>query len=214
MAMSRAEWVETWLEHRETNRKKIEKILKVFGFEQTPRDAAILDLGCGGGEALDYLKHRGYTDLLGVEPERRLVESNRNQRIIVGDCLDISWAGRREFDVVIMFGVLHHLHSLEEMKKTARNVSSLLKKGGYFYSVEPWKNMARTIVTRLVLETPLRSLSSSLRTDSKLVQEEKKELAYWLGVEKDFNRYATSIGLEICFYKRDLRIRYLIFRRS
>jgi SAM-dependent methyltransferase len=169
MVMAQVEWTETWLEQRETNRKKIERMFKVFGFEQNPRDIAILDLGCGSGEALDYLKHRGYTDLLGVEPERRLVESNRNQRIIVGDSLDISWASGKEFDVVIMFGVLHHLHSFEEMTKTARNVCSLLKKKGCFYSVEPWKNIARTVVTKLVLETPLRNLSSSPRTDSKLV---------------------------------------------
>jgi cyclopropane fatty-acyl-phospholipid synthase-like methyltransferase len=76
----------------------------------TGPDQHILDIGCGNGGLLRYLKSRGYTQLRGLEHSayacRRLAEAGI--AMTLGSLHDISPVGE-QFDVVIASQVLEHV---------------------------------------------------------------------------------------------------------
>ena len=78
----------------------------------SPRDAAVLEVGCGDGLLLALLEQRGFTDRLGVDPGRAAGAAGR-QDVVGGwfpDALDVAAPGRRH-DVVIARHVLEHIET-------------------------------------------------------------------------------------------------------
>jgi SAM-dependent methyltransferase len=76
---------------------------------------SVLDLGCGNGRFFAELSRRDLAgDYLGVDTSARLIELAREAhpdgRFLVGDALS-PVEGR--FDLVVAFGLLHHLPSFE-----------------------------------------------------------------------------------------------------
>jgi len=149
-----------------------------------------------------------------MEPETKLFQhDNFDNMIKQGNCLEMS-SVREGYDVILMFGVLHHLHTFEEMKQCLQNILRTLVPGGCFYSVEQWRNFVRSIAMKLVRDTPIGKLHPMLRIERELLRLERKELDYWLEVEKRVTAYAQEIGLNVVFHKKDLRYRYIIFKKA
>lgn len=210
---STEEWNRIWLEqYEDINRAKMLRRWKKFDFDSLPRDASILDLGAGRGEFLVMLRERGFSRLRGIEPEASLIERGPRDLLEQGSCLELDGLDER-FDVVTMFGVLHHLESFDDMKRTAASISRILVPGGRFYSVEPWKNLIRTLVTRWVLETPLARLHPFFRTESRIWKIEKPLQSQWLRLEGAFIDHMQRSGFEIVLDKKDLRAHYLVYRK-
>jgi SAM-dependent methyltransferase len=208
------DWDALWLKYHSINRKKVERYFRIFDFYKVAPAARILDLGCGSGEALKLLKRRGFINLRGIEPETKLFQhDNSDDMIRQGNCLDISNI-KEPYDVILMFGVLHHLHTFEEMQQCLQNILRTLAPGGFFYSVEQWRNLVRSIAMKLVRDTPVGKLHPMLRIERELLRLERKELDYWLTVEERVTTYAQEIGLNVVFHKKDLRYRYIIFRKA
>jgi 2-polyprenyl-3-methyl-5-hydroxy-6-metoxy-1,4-benzoquinol methylase len=206
-------WNDIWLQYQGINQKKVERCFKVFNFYALPKDSKILDIGCGSGESLRLLKSKGFTNLHGIEPEKRLFERNNEDGMIQqGNCLEIDHI-KEQYDIVMMLGVLHHLHNMEEIKLCLRNIKRVLKPGGKFYSVEQWKNIVRSIAMKLVRDTPVGKMQKTLRIERELLKLEQKELGHWLEVEKQATKYAEEIGLKVILAKKDLRCRYIIFEK-
>src|SRR3954469_11432428 len=70
----------------------------------------VLDIGCGPGDALEYLPEVDYT---GVDLSERYIEAARERwgdrgTFVCADVRDAEFEGK-EFDVVMSVGVLHHL---------------------------------------------------------------------------------------------------------
>lgn len=206
-----AYWDALWKEYQPINAKKVRNYFYVFDFYKLPKSTSIVDIGCGDGQTLIFLKEKGFKNVSGIEPEGRLFKGT-SLNIIEDNLLDMKRV-RKKHDAVLVFGVLHHLHTLEEMKTALRNIKSVLKKGGKFYSVEQWKNVIRTLAMWLVKDTPFRHVNRTTQIEHELLKQEWPELSYWLKVEKEVTAYAESIGLKIVFYKRDVRYRYIIFER-
>ncbi|MFI5361438.1 MAG: class I SAM-dependent methyltransferase [Elusimicrobiota bacterium] len=211
--MEQNDWDDVWLKYHAVNVKKVRMYFKTFGFSSVPKDASIIDIGCGSGAALRMLKEQGYTRLKGLEPEKKLFAEQTDGLIEQGDCLDLGGVKER-YDAVLILGVLHHLKTFDEIKLALRNVKKVLKPGGRFYSVEQWKNIVRTVAMTLVRDTPVGLLSPMLRMERKLLELERKELGHWLEVETDATKYAEEIGLKVIFAKKDIRYRYLVFENS
>src|SRR5919109_2239563 len=103
-----------------------------------PQDRAIkiLDLGCGYGALLYFLKEAGYHNLQGIDhsPEQIVIARQLGlDSVQEGDVLDIlSKSGGRSCDVVIAFDVLEHLTKQEvfdvvdEIYRVIRNRGRLL----------------------------------------------------------------------------------------
>ena len=209
-------WDDIWLKYHAVNEKKVRHYFETFSFSAVAKDRKIVDIGCGSGEALKYLKDRGYSRLKGVEREPRLfggLDGEMRGMIERGDCLELDNIGDG-FDIVLIFGVLHHLKTVEDMNLALRNVKRILKPGGRFYSVEQWKHFIRTAAMKLVRDTPVGLLGSTLRMERKLLELERVDLGHWLDVEEKITADAERMGLKPIFRKKDLRYRYIIFEKQ
>jgi len=83
---------------------ELEKIL--------PKDASILELGCGAGRNLDALKKAGFTNLAGIEINKNALELGRNTFDLSGiklTCSAIEDAHIPEVDCIYTHGVYMHL---------------------------------------------------------------------------------------------------------
>jgi len=202
-------WNLLWLKYKKINEKKIRKFIDVFNLYKIPKDKRIIDIGCGSGELLHVFQKRGYKYLMGIEPERELFK--QGDLIQRGNCLDLSNI-KKSYDIVFMFGVLHHLKNFGEMKLCLQNVKKIMKKEGSFYSIEPYNSLLRTLITKAILETPLCNIHPFFKIHSKLWGREKVEFNHWLKAEKKFTAYAKNQDFKIVFFKKDIRYRYIIFK--
>jgi SAM-dependent methyltransferase len=121
----------------------IDHARRVFGER---KDLSILDIGCGKGWHLDFLKSKGYTGVRGVEVNATGAKAARARGLKVDEGLlenqrypDGSW------DVVYMDQVIEHL---EEPAPLLAEVFRILKPGGILWASVP-NIRAWHILTRL-----------------------------------------------------------------
>lgn len=101
----------------EIERKDFRQNEPIFRLIQkvAPHDAAILDIGCGGGELLHVLKEAGYQNICGMDPSIASILKLRRDGIdgVVGNAFDDELAlCIQKFDLVISSGVVEHIYDL------------------------------------------------------------------------------------------------------
>jgi SAM-dependent methyltransferase len=96
-----------------------------------PPHAAILELGCGGGELLAFLGRQGFTDARGVDISAEQVELARKRgvNVEVGDAFAALSQRQRGCDALIAVDVLEHF-TRDELVQLAPLLFSALKPGG------------------------------------------------------------------------------------
>jgi SAM-dependent methyltransferase len=101
-----------------------------------PGDAPVLDIGCGNGQRLLELQHRGCTTLFGVEPtEAAAVQARLHTKADIRACLlEQADLPKGYFKLIIMNQVLEHVPSPSE---TLRHLRSLLRQDGQLYLTVP-----------------------------------------------------------------------------
>jgi tRNA (uracil-5-)-methyltransferase TRM9 len=110
-----------------------------------PDFCRLLDVGCGNGRLALWLeKKQKKVEYLGIDSAMELLNFARKStertefvkaRFLQLDVTQEDWASRlpsREFDVVAMISVLHHVPSYELRLRIFRDVADLLPKGGVF----------------------------------------------------------------------------------
>lgn len=106
--------------------------LEVLGI---PKDAAILELGCGYGRVLKHLYEQGYHNLTGIDFSEKLIERAKGilpqVQYIVGDIR--TELIPQKFDVILICGVLEYISEDEQRKSMVDAVSACLKEGGKLY---------------------------------------------------------------------------------
>jgi 2-polyprenyl-3-methyl-5-hydroxy-6-metoxy-1,4-benzoquinol methylase len=98
------------------------------------RRKRLLELGCGTGDVLDYLKPKFG---LGIDISKRMVDiakkkhnsKNLKFEIGAGETLDVKRLQKGRFDYILMPDVIEHLADVE---KTFANVSSIMHKDSKF----------------------------------------------------------------------------------
>ncbi len=98
----------------------------------------VLDVGCGTGDALQYLKNVTY---LGIDRNEAYITAakkrwGRPADFICGDVSTISELKLGQFDVVFCLGVLHHLDDAA-VSGLLHEISSILTPHGRFISHDP-----------------------------------------------------------------------------
>ncbi len=75
------------------------------------KDIPILDMGCGDGQFLAYLKDRGYSDITGIEPEAERAVNARLRGLKVLEDLDALDAldGGGPFAIIFLWHVMEHI---------------------------------------------------------------------------------------------------------
>ncbi len=92
-----------------------------------PKNAKVVDLGCGQGVMVKFLAKEKTRDVVGVDLDATRIPQTKYQNLNFIN-RDIRKFDVSEFNTVIMSDGLHHLN-LDDQKKTLNNIAESLKKG-------------------------------------------------------------------------------------
>jgi len=114
-----------------------EKIVKSEDL-RIKKEVSILDLGCGNGRFLKYLKDEGInvSKYVGIDNSKILLniakKENPEAEFIDVDLNTMEWEKKvkGEFDLIVSFGVMHHIESFQLRRNILESSAALLKKGG------------------------------------------------------------------------------------
>ena len=134
-----------------------------------PRDAAILEIGCGTGHNLAMLGEFGKVDALELDEEARSVAEGRLGRQVMSSPLpELSQVAVKHYDLIGAFDVIEHI---DDDRAALASIASRLKPGGRLVMTVPahqWMWSAHDVVNhhkrryskaalrRLIEESPLR----------------------------------------------------------
>jgi 2-polyprenyl-3-methyl-5-hydroxy-6-metoxy-1,4-benzoquinol methylase len=111
-----------------------------FGsFLPKDKDAIILDIGCGHGSFLYFLRKQGYTNAYGVDISTEQVEAAQKfglANVHCGDLMEFLQKHPREFDCITALDVIEHFPK-EEILPLLDAVYQALKPGGTFMLQSP-----------------------------------------------------------------------------
>jgi 2-polyprenyl-3-methyl-5-hydroxy-6-metoxy-1,4-benzoquinol methylase len=101
------------------------------GWLDVPRSTPVLDIACGSGQFLYFLRQEGFTDLVGIDLDRTQVEIGRALDL---DCRcasvhDFLAEGNGPFGVIAMLDILEHF-TREELFPIMEAVADRLAPGG------------------------------------------------------------------------------------
>lgn len=101
------------------------------GWLDVPPSTPVLDIACGSGQLLYFLRQQGFTDLVGVDLDRTQVEIGRELGL---DCRcatiqDFLAEGSKPFGVVAMLDILEHF-TREELFPVMEAVAARMAPGG------------------------------------------------------------------------------------
>lgn len=106
------------------------------------RNTPALDIGCGMGFAMQYLREEGYDPVEGIDIDVSQVETCRQQGLTVfhtGDAAGFLSERDQKYGVILAMDVLEHM-SADEQLSVARSVYSALLPGGRFICSVPNAN--------------------------------------------------------------------------
>jgi len=102
-------------------------------------DAAILDIGCGTGGILVWLKSLGYTNVEGIDASVQAVRVARERGLDCvrhADAFDFLLRKEKSYDVIIMWSVLEHFYPWEALALLFL-IQRALKTGGRLIMAVP-----------------------------------------------------------------------------
>ena len=134
------EKAEVYKGHRERSATEIKKKhLRQFDQEFLSLTGAnvamsVLEIGCGAGQFLRYLKARGFSDTVGVDYDENLAEVLSDIEGCAFVCADANdyvakVSGARTFDRIVLFDILEHME-LDDAIQLLKGLRSILSKGG------------------------------------------------------------------------------------
>jgi ubiquinone/menaquinone biosynthesis C-methylase UbiE len=109
-----------------SHKRKLERL----GALDLPRNARVLDLCCGMGEALRILHAEGFTDLSGSDIH--IDEGFANEpwaKLVASDACELPYSGG-SFDAVVCMHSLHHLGGVVRIGRTFEECARVLAPGG------------------------------------------------------------------------------------
>jgi SAM-dependent methyltransferase len=119
---------------RSLDQKQIDRQFKAWWKRKLPSclNEPILDLGCGWGGFLAFLKTEGYTNLTGVDSSPQQIEIAQHlglSQVEIGDVFTTLAKHQNYYSCIMAFNVLEHL-SKQDILPFLRAIRSALKPGG------------------------------------------------------------------------------------
>jgi ubiquinone/menaquinone biosynthesis C-methylase UbiE len=125
----------------------------------------ILDLGCGNGRMLEFLKGKN-VDYIGVDNSEKLINIARDKHpsinFQVADALNLTFPDN-SFDKIISIAVLHHIPSDDFREKFIKEAKRVLKPGGLliitvwdlWHKITSFKRIIRFYLLKILGKTKL-----------------------------------------------------------
>jgi 2-polyprenyl-3-methyl-5-hydroxy-6-metoxy-1,4-benzoquinol methylase len=123
--------------------RDLETMTLNYGFltEPLPSGSKVLDVGCGTGILLRWLKGRGNVVPVGVDLSPTMVGYARSKlpgiEIACADALDYLRGNAGEFDGIFCTDLLEHIPETEGCIAVAAAARAALRPGGFFYCRSP-----------------------------------------------------------------------------
>lgn len=164
-----------------------------------PKNAKIIDIGCGYGDLLKLLKHRGYKNLMGIEPDKLCRMSCVKEGLDVREgTLIKTGLTKHTVDVAIVNQVFHHI---DDYSGAAAELARIIKPNGVLCFLEPSPTPLRKLMDILTFYTPLAKLGGPINTRYKVMKLEMETGLYphFLTHQKEFhnslNQHFSKIWL-------------------
>lgn len=111
-------------------------VLRRLGLTLKNKD--ILEIGCGNGYGANLIHQHAPRTYVGIDVMEEQVEKARQRypqyNFLVQDATDLRQFANASKDVIIIFGVLHHI---PEWRKVIDEIKRVLKPNGAFFLEEP-----------------------------------------------------------------------------
>lgn len=106
--------------------------------ETIPREARVLELGCGPGNMLTYLKSVGFRDLVGIDVSAEQIEIAQQQglRAEVADVFDYIQSHNQRYDLILAMDFVEHF-SRDELLRLGPMIHQCLTDIGTFIIQTP-----------------------------------------------------------------------------
>jgi cyclopropane fatty-acyl-phospholipid synthase-like methyltransferase len=98
---------------------------------EVSRDGAILDIGCGAGQMLHFLKDHGFANVSGVDisAEQVALAAARGLQARVADVFEYLRGSREEFEAIVALDIVEHFGKSEQIP-LFEAIFSALRPGG------------------------------------------------------------------------------------
>ncbi len=172
---------------------KFTRRFKAMGVPSWKRDALVVDIFCGRGNALVALERMGFTNLTGVDLSPHLLEQYHGPaKMILGDCRDLRFK-EGSVDYFTVQGGLHHLPQIPaDLEKCFAAVTKALKPDGLFMVVEPWSTPFLRLAHLLTNMPTLRSLNKKLAALHQMIDAERTTYERWLTSQNEIRRCVSK----------------------
>jgi ubiquinone/menaquinone biosynthesis C-methylase UbiE len=168
----------------ETAEEEIAKFaarLRAIGASGWSRSDQIVEIFCGRGNGLIALEQLGFRRLEGVDLSEDLIRQYKGpaQRY-VSDCRKLPFSDQSR-DTIIVQGGLHHLPAFPgDLVAVLQEVQRVLRPGGRFVVVEPWRTPFLTFVHFVSEKTFFRYLWQKLDALAVMTEHERITYEQWL----------------------------------
>lgn len=196
--------------YRDVTSRWDDKILREYILKYLSTKSKVLDVGAGRGRVTE-MDFRGFAKLIeGIDPDESVVENPLIDKAYVGlaDCMP--FFENERFDIVYCDNVLEHV---EDPYSFYKEISRVLKKGGFFISKTPNKYNHVSVIASI---TPL-SFHQYINRLRHRKSADTFPTFYRANTKRSQKKWADMVGLKIneleYITKRDeyLRINFISY---
>jgi 2-polyprenyl-3-methyl-5-hydroxy-6-metoxy-1,4-benzoquinol methylase len=151
--------------------QSIRKIWREYDFKYLPliskyaKDIPILELGCGRGYLLEYLRNKGFNNLRGIDVSEEQIDISRQKslNVEVADVFEYLNNDKEKFKIIFALDFIEHF-SKEELIQLFDGIYKTLDRGGTFIFHTPngqsflASNLVYGDLTHLTVFNPLSAL--------------------------------------------------------
>jgi ubiquinone/menaquinone biosynthesis C-methylase UbiE len=206
--------------HWKDYKKESDSLLKLITNSKENKGKDLLEVGCGTGSHLQFLKE--HYNCYGIDINQGILKiaKEKNKKVQFKQADMINMKLNKTFDIIIsMFSSIGYVKTIKNLKKTLKNFSEHLKKGGVII-IEPWFTPEKFNSNRSSLHTyeddkiKIARMSLSKREGkisilkmNYLVAEKGKEIINFKEIHK-LGLFSTKQTLEI-MRNLDLKAKFL-----
>lgn len=119
-------------------KKEAEKLHRIIRKYKTSLGNSLLDVACGTGNHIQYLKQNYHVEGLDINPEMLRIAREKHPAIVFHRADMTKFDLRRQYDVIVsLFSAIGFVKSVPRLNSAMRSIAKHVRPGGVVI-VEPW----------------------------------------------------------------------------